>query len=73
MYLFLLKCKGAGACSESSSTPFGVCILDASTGQFDCGVVEGMHGLEALLKTVRPHEIIHPRAKVKAQSAKKSV
>jgi DNA mismatch repair ATPase MutS len=43
---------------------FGVCVLDASTGQFDCGIVEGIHGLEALLKTVRPHEIIHPRAKV---------
>jgi DNA mismatch repair ATPase MutS len=62
--IFLMNYEGAAACWESSSTLFGVCVLDASTGQFDCGIVEGIHGLEALLKTVRPHEIIHPRAKV---------
>jgi DNA mismatch repair ATPase MutS len=59
-----LNAPGEKACWESSDSSFGVCVLDASTSQFECGTVAGIHNLEALLKAVRPHEIISPKGKV---------
>ena len=59
-----VNAAGETACWESSGSCFGVCVLDASTAQFESGNIEGIHNLEALIKAVRPHEIICPKGKV---------
>lgn len=48
-------------------TAFGVCILDASTGQFDISSFEDdkvRTKLETLFRQIRPKELIHAKVSV---------
>jgi len=46
-----------------ADTVFGVCLVDCSTGRFNVGTA-ALHQLDVLLRTHRPHEVVHPRGRL---------